>query len=230
MLGRMARDTSPPGAAAPDLPGGRLGDLFRDGRRVHLRPGASLLTEGDASNRVALVLSGRLKVSSYSDSGRETVLGFSGRGDVLGELSAIDGEPHSATVVAVESSEIAVLPADRFVAGLTDHPEVMLDLLRSVILRLRDADQKRAEFAELPADARVGERLVELAAEMARQEDSPTSVTVSITQAELAGWVGCSREAANKALNRFQERGLIVIGRGHLTILDPEGLRRHVAT
>jgi len=230
MLGRMARDTSPPHAAAPDLPGGRIGELFRSGRRVHLRPGANLLTEGDASNRVVLVLSGRLKVSSYSDSGRETVLGFRGRGDVLGELSAIDGEPHAATVVAVEPSEIAVLAADRFVAGLTDHPEVMLDLLRSVILRLRDADQKRAEFAELPADARVAERLVELAAETTRQEDGRTSATVSITQAELAGWVGCSREAANKAMNRFQERGLIVIGRGRVTILDPEGLRRHVAT
>ncbi len=222
-----------------DIPSGPLGELFAAGRRIRLRPGTLVLAEGDVSNRVVLVLSGRLKVSTVSEDGRETVLGFRPRGDVLGELAAVDGEPHAATVTVTAPSEALVLQADRFVAELGARPDVMLALLRSVIARLRDADRKRAEFAALPTDARIAERLIELALAAAGATDGAGAAdaadgaagppTFPITQAELAGWVGCSREAANKALGRFADRGLVELGRGRVTILDLEGLRHAVA-
>ena len=56
----------------------------------------------------------------------------------------------------------------------------------------------------------------------------PRTPAISITQAELAGWVGCSREAVNKALGRFREEGLISVSRGRVIVLDPEGLRRRI--
>jgi CRP/FNR family cyclic AMP-dependent transcriptional regulator len=237
---RGPRGVTPSGGAPP---GGEIGELFAAGRRVVLRPGSVVVSEGDDSGRVILVISGRLKVSSYSEGGRETVLGFRGRGDLIGELAAIDGEPHLATVTVVEPAEIVTLTADRFVEGLRDRPEAALSVLRTVIARLRDADRKRAEFADLPADARVAERLVELAAGPVTESDVPprdaltgpaaadagrtsTPVALAITQAEIAGWVGCSREAANRALNRFRGDGLVAIGRGRVTVLDVEGLRR----
>jgi CRP-like cAMP-binding protein len=223
------------GAPSGAMPPGEIGDLFAAGRRVALRPGAVVVSEGDDSGRVVLVISGRLKVSTFSEGGRETVLGFRGRGDLIGELAAIDGEPHLATVIAVEPTEIATLTATRFVDGLREHPGAALGVLRTVIARLRDADRKRAEFADLSADARVAERLVELAAERVAASDVALSddpgrpsglVALAITQAEIAGWVGCSREAANRALNRFRADGLVEIGRGRVTVLDAEGLRR----
>jgi CRP/FNR family transcriptional regulator, cyclic AMP receptor protein len=213
------------GADGP--PAGEIGALFASARRVTLRPGSVVLSEGDDAERVVLVLSGRLKVSTVSEGGRETVLGFRGRGDLIGELAAIDGEPHLATVIVVERAEIATLTAARFVDGLREHPGAALGVLRTVIARLRDADRKRAEFADLPADARVAERLVELAGPAAGSAGEPgASIDLAITQAELAGWVGCSREAANRALNRFRGDGLVEIARGRVSILDVEGLRR----
>jgi CRP-like cAMP-binding protein len=210
------------------LPAGAIGALFATARRVTLRPGSVVVSEGDDSGRVVLVLSGRLKVATVAESGRETVLGFRGRGDLIGELAAIDGEPHLATVVVVEPAEIATLTAARFVEGLRENPGAALDVLRTVIARLRDADRKRAEFADLPADGRVAERLVELAASAPRTEAGvpATPLDLTITQAEIAGWVGCSREAANRALNRFRGDGLVEIGRGRVTILDVERLGR----
>lgn len=233
--GRTARGVPPPG--------GEIGELFAAGRRVMLRPGAVVVSEGDDSGRVILVISGRLKVSTFSEGGRETVLGFRGRGDLIGELAAVDREPHLATVEAVEPTEVVTLTADRFLEGLREHPEAALSVLRTVIARLRDADRKRSEFADLPADARVAERLVELADERAAVGDEvppgvpadPAAgdagrtsgrVVLAITQAEIAGWVGCSREAANRALNRFRGDGLVEIGRGRVTVLDVAGLRR----
>jgi CRP-like cAMP-binding protein len=232
----MATSDRPDGAL--DLPHGPLGGLFEGGRLQRLRPGAIVFSEGDVSNRVVLVIRGRLKVSSFSVDGRETVLGFRTRGDVLGELAAIDGEPHAATVTVTAPSEALVLQADRFLAELRVRPDVMLAMLRSVIVRLRDADRKRAEFASLSADGRIAERLIELAAEAAAASVDAAGdragvphagrPSFPITQAELAGWVGCSREAANKALGRFADQGFVELGRGRVTILDLAGLRDSV--
>lgn len=214
---------------APDVPSGLLGELFAGGRLQRLRPGAIVFSEGDVSFRVVLVVGGRLKVSAFSADGRETVLGFRTRGDVVGELAAIDGEPHSATVTATAPTDVLVLQADRFVAELRARPEVMLALLHSVIVRLRDADRKRGEFASLSTDGRIAERLIELAGAAAEHGATGGDLSFPITQAELAGWVGCSREAANKALGRFADQGFVGLGRGRVTILDLDGLRHSVA-
>ena len=115
----MAADHADPRADEPGLPGSPIDGAFRDGRRQRLRPGAVLFSEGDVSNRVVLLLSGRVKVSSFSDEGQETILGFRGPGEVLGELSAIDGEDHLATVTVVEPGEALIVPAARFVAALS---------------------------------------------------------------------------------------------------------------
>jgi CRP/FNR family transcriptional regulator, cyclic AMP receptor protein len=212
-------------ANEPALSGGPLDAAFRDGRRQRLRPGAVLFREGDVSNRVVLLLAGRVKISSFSEDGQETVLGFRGAGDVLGELSAIDGEEHGATVIMVEEGEALVVQAERFVAALETMPGLALVLLRSIVGRLRDADQKRAEFTALDVVGRVAHRLVELADDYGEPGEDGTRIGLPISQRELAGWVGSSREAVNKAFQQLQSQGFIVAERRQITVLDVEGLR-----
>jgi CRP-like cAMP-binding protein len=221
----MTADRPASGADATDLPGGPLDTAFAGGRRQRLRLGTVLFSEGDASKRVVLLLSGRVKVSSFSEDGQETVLGFRGAGDVLGELSAIDGEEHLATVTVVEAGEAFVLPAERFLTALREQPELALVLLRSIVGRLRDADRKRAEFTALDVVGRVAHRLVELAEGYGEPADGGIRISLPISQRELAGWVGSSREAVNKALQQLERRGLVAAERRHLTVLDLEGLR-----
>jgi CRP/FNR family transcriptional regulator, cyclic AMP receptor protein len=221
----VAADHREPPVDAPDLPGGPLKVAFAGGRRQHLRLGTILFTEGDASNRVILLVSGRVKVSSLSEDGREAVLGFRGAGDVLGELAAIDGEEHLASVTVVEAGEALVIPADRFLAALAEQPGLALVLLRSIVGRLRDADRKRAEFIALDVVGRVAHRLVELAERYGEASGDAVLIGLPISQRELAGWVGASREAVNKALQQLQRRGLITAERRHLTVLDLDGLR-----
>ena len=205
---------------------GSFEEVFADGSRRRFGSGAVVFSEGDVSNRVVLVLSGRLKVSVCSEDGREVVLGYREGGDVLGEFTALDGEPHLATVTAVEPTEALVLPADRFVEALEERPEAAMELLRSVIGRLRDADRKRLEFASLDSTGRLARRLVELAERYGEAEGDGVRITLPITQQELAGWVSTSREAVSKGLHRLRERGLIDVQRRSVTVLDLEGLRR----
>jgi CRP-like cAMP-binding protein len=217
----VAADRPEPPADEPDLPGGPLNAAFSGGRRQHLRQGTILFAEGDASNRVVLLVSGRVKVSSFSEDGHETVLGYRGAGDVLGELAAIDGEEHLATVTVIEDGEALVIPAERFLAALV--------LLRSIVGRLRDADRKRAEFTALDVVGRVAHRLVELAERYGDASGDVIRIDLPISQRELAGWVGASREAVNKALGQLERRGLISAERRHLTVLDLDGLRGRVS-
>ena len=224
-------DTDNPDARrdVPALPGGPLDAAFRGGRRQRLRPGTILFNEGDASNRVVLLLSGRVKVSSFSDAGQETVLGFRGAGDVLGELSAIDGLEHLATVTVVEDGEGLVVPVPRFLVALEEEPGLALVLLRSIVGRLRDADRKRAEFVALDVVGRVAHRLVELAETYGEPVEWGTRIGLALSQRELAGWVGASREAVNKALAQLETRGLIAADRRHIVVVDLEGLRRRAS-
>ncbi len=209
----------------PEPVGGPLAAAFRDGRRQRLRVGTTLITEGDASSRVILLLSGRVKISTISEEGQETVLAFRGGGEILGELAALDGEDHMASVTVVEEGEALVVPAARFVAALETEPGVALALLRSVIGRLRYADRIRAEFVALDVAGRVAKRLVDLAAAYGEPHEGGTRIGLQLSQRELAGWVGASREAVNKALAQLEELGLIARDHGSIVVRDAEGLR-----
>jgi CRP-like cAMP-binding protein len=209
--------------------GSPLAGAFRDGRRQHLRPGTLLFTQGDESSRVVLLLAGRVKVSSFSEDGQETVLGFRGPGDVLGELAAVDGEDHGATVTVVDEGEALVVSAARFVHALETEPGLAVVLLRSVIGRLRASDRVRAEFVELDVAGRVALRLLELADEYGQPVDGGVKIELALSQRELAGWVGASREAVNKALAQLEARDLVTRDHGAIVVRDREGLRRRAS-
>jgi CRP-like cAMP-binding protein len=196
------------------------------GRRRRWPAGSSLFLEGDRSGTVVFVLSGRVKVFSLTEHGEEILLAVRGRGALLGEVSAVDGGPRSASVAALEPIEALVLTADAFVEFLRGHADAATVLLQLVVARLRDADRKRVEFAAYDIASRVARRLVELAERFGEPDGHGVRITVALSQDELAGWVGASREAVAKALRVLRERGLISTGRRTMTVLDLPGLRR----
>lgn len=198
--------------------------VFEGARTLALRPGMALFHEGDASERVILLASGRVKIATTSADGVETVLAYRGPGAVLGELAAVDGGSHVATVSVVEPGEALVLPAGRFIAALGGQPGLALDLLRAVVARLREADLHRAEFATLDVAGRVAKRLLELAAEGGEPVRGGIRIRHQLSQRELAGWVGASREAVNKALAQMDAAGVIVRDGRSLVVASQAGL------
>ena len=187
--------------------------------------GAIVFHQREESDRVVVVRSGRVKISTVTGDGREVVLAFRGPGDLLGEQSAIDGEPRSATVTALEPVEALVLAASDFRAYLEAHPRVALVLLEMLSHRLRDADRKRVEFAGSDTVGRVAARLVELAAAHGEAGADGLEITLPLSQEELAGWTGSSREAVGKALHRMRSLGWIQTRRRRITVIDLEALR-----
>lgn len=200
-------------------------DLVQRGARRRFKRGDFLMTEGEASDHVALLLSGRAKVASHSSDGMEVVLAIRGPGDLLGELSALDGEARSASVTAMEPVEVLLVPSNRFEGFLEDHPRLALLLLRTTTRRLRDADRKRVEFGAYDTPSRVARRLIELVERYGKAGEGGMHITLSLTQDELAGWTGASREAVSKALKQFRDHGWVKTGRRSIVVVDLDAIR-----
>jgi CRP-like cAMP-binding protein len=186
--------------------------------------GATLMHQGEAPGRVLVIEEGRAKVTAATEDGRELVLAFSGPGDLLGELSALGGSPRVATVRALEPLSALAIASGEFEAFLDANPRVALVILRVVIDRLREADRQHVEFAAYQTLTRVARRLVELAERYGEESGEGIRITLPISQEELAGWAGASREAISKALHDLRAVGLIETHRRHIVVLDAEQL------
>ncbi len=196
-------------------------------RRRRYKRGSTLFNEGDSSDWVVVVLKGRVKVSSFTSEGKEIVLALREPGALLGELAALDGQPRSATVSALDPVEALMVSGDDFRAFLQAAPQASLRLLQMLTRRLRDADRKRIEFGAYDTVGRVALRLLELAERFGEaMPEAGVRISLSLSQEELAGWVGSSREAVNKALGALQRHGWIETHRRRINVLDPEALRR----
>lgn len=200
-------------------------DLISRGVKRAYRRGSFLMTEGESSAHVILLLAGRAKISSYTADGKEVVLAVRGPGDLLGELSALDGAERSATVSALEPIEALVIPSERFQNFLADHGRIALLMLQVMSRKLRDSDRKRVEFGAYDTPGRVARRLLELVDRYGESDGNNVRISLSLTQDELAGWTGSSREAVSKALREFRDRGWVTTGRRSIIVLDVDALR-----
>ena len=205
---------------------GHVDALRALGRTRNFPVGAALFNEREPGDAVFVLMSGRVKLSCVTEAGREALLGIREPGDLIGEMSAIDGAPRSATAVALEPVEVLTVSRDAFVAFLDRTPGVALVLLRMIAPRLRDADRKRIEYLGQDSVGRVCSRLVELADRFGALDGDGVHIELAITQEELAGWTGSSREAVIRALRTLRELGWIETRRRGVTLLEVEQLRR----
>ena len=215
------------GVFADALESGELDDLAAVGHRRHYGANTTLFHEGDDAGPVMVLLSGRVKAVALNAGGREAIVAIRGPGDLLGELSAIDGAPRSVTVTTLEPVEALVVAGSAFTAYLERRPRVALVMLRMVVARLRSADARHADLATHDVVGRVATRLVELSERYGIEADGRIEVELPLSQEEIASWAGASREAVSKALHVLRTLGIVETGRRRISVLDPEALRRH---
>ena len=205
-------------------------ELQAAGRRRTYGAGVTIVHEGDDAGPVVVLLQGRAKVSTVGGAGREAIVAVRGPGDLIGELSAIDGGPRSATVTTLEPVEVLLLPGSGFAALLDRRPRIALVILQMVAGRLRDADAGQAQLGTHDVVGRVSQRVVELADRFGQAEaDGRIEIALPLSQEELAAWAGASREAVSKALQVLRSLRIVETGRRHITVLDGDALRRRAA-
>jgi CRP/FNR family transcriptional regulator, cyclic AMP receptor protein len=187
---------------------------------VQLARGDRLFDEGDAGDRLYVILEGKIKLTRTVPDGRENLLSVLGPGEMFGELSLFDPRPRTASAVAVTDARLAALGHDYLLHWLTGRPDVALHLLRALAQRLRRANDVMADLVFTDVPGRVAKALLDLADKFGEQEDAGLQVHHDLTQEELAQLVGASRETVNKALADFSARGWLQLHAKSVLILD----------
>jgi CRP/FNR family cyclic AMP-dependent transcriptional regulator len=186
-------------------------------KSVTYKKGAVIFHKTDLSTDLYIVNSGRVKAVLADDEGDEIVIAQFERGAFFGELSLLDNKGRSATIVADKDSELAILRKDVFFDLLYKNPKIAVELMTTLVERLRKAD----ELIESLAFLEVGERLVRSLLDAATAEGSSGKgfLRVSkLTHKELAARIGSSREAVTKCMKVFLAKGIIKEAKGHILI------------
>ncbi|MFF3378493.1 Crp/Fnr family transcriptional regulator [Streptomyces sp. NPDC002680] len=196
------------------------------GNPKHFAADAHLLTEGDRSSHVLILVKGWVTVSVATDRGAtRLILGLRGPGELLGEMAALDPHPRSATVRALGPTQAQVISGDAFRRFLAEHPRVSGLVIRQLTFRLRSADQERSALASLTVLQRLAGRLTELSGSggAPRSPYVPAgSSVVQLAQDELAASIGATREAVAKSLRLLRTQQIVRTGNRVVEILDPE--------
>jgi len=202
-----------------------LEPLMGDLRRHRYARGQMVFASGDPGDNLYIVESGRVKLVLTSPDGRESILDLLGPADFFGELALMDGEPRSADAVVVEPSVLLLLGRTEFLRFLEQRSHVAIQLIGVLSRRLRRDAGLLHDVAFLDVPARLARAILRLA------EPGPDGVvrTPRLTQTDLAGVAGTTRETLNKWLGFYEDEGLIRRETGRIAVLDPERLGRRIA-
>ncbi|MGK5546103.1 Crp/Fnr family transcriptional regulator [Streptomyces sp. URMC 127] len=200
--------------------------LFGSGTPLVFSARQVLLREHEPTAHVLILLSGWTKVTSAAANGYEALLALRGPGDIVGEGAVLSGRPRSATVTALGRVETLAVDADRFSGLLDERPDISRKLLALTADRMRDSDRRRLQYAALNVQERLALLLLELIRSHGEEAEDGVQLTPGLTQSELAGSVGASREAVARLLKGLRERGIVRTGRRGLVVMRPDVLRR----
>jgi CRP/FNR family cyclic AMP-dependent transcriptional regulator len=171
------------------------------------------ITEGDSSDSVFVILSGKVKAFVSDAEGHELILNTQGPGDYVGEM-ALDGKPRSASVVTLEPSTFSVVQREPLRDAIRGNPDLALDMISKVIERAREATDNVKNLALLDVYGRVARLLLNMAVET----DGKLRIPEKITQQEIAERVGASRDMVSRIFRDLTVGGYITVENRIVTI------------
>ena len=165
-----------------------------------LQRGDMLFSEGDEANDLYIVLEGRVAIANRSFDGRESVVALMESGDLFGEMPLFRPDGRSADARVLENSSVVVIPYVPVKSLYQEHPEMLWKIVDMLAERLKVMDVALADSMFLDVTGRTAKRLLELAG-------TDEEFELPVTQEELAGMIGASRERVNKSLASFIKLG-----------------------
>ena len=203
------------------LPAKSLEQLATYVTRRRVARGTVLCAKGDPGTGLMAVVRGTVKISVPTADGHEAVLNVIRAGELFGEIALLDGQPRTADAVAMDECELMVIERRDFLPFVRDQPDIAIKLIEILCGRLRQTSEQVEEVMFLGLEPRLAKAVVRLG-KFDRAAAKPA--TFAITQRELSQMIGMSRESTNKQLRAWEKRKWVRLGRGTLTVLNPEAL------
>lgn len=218
--GRSGRPAWPTGTLLASLPAQVRDELFDHCRPKAFCPGQYLLRQGDSGRHAIVLLEGLVKIGIVDRGGFSAVMALRRRGDIVGELGALTGECRTASVIAATPVRGGVIGGRELTRLLDSHPTLMREIVRLQRRRLEWANQRRVDFAALPARGKIARVLAELAFEVA--DEGPQ---IHLSQYELASLVGVALNTVEESLRHLAELALVVRGYRSIVVTDSAKLQ-----
>jgi len=189
-------------------------ELAKLGRVRSYPKNTVIITEGDSSDSVFVILSGKVKAFVSDAEGHELILNTQAPGHYVGEM-ALDGKPRSASVVTLEPTTFSVVQREPLRDAIRHNPDFALDMIAKVIERAREATDNVKNLALLDVYGRVARLLLNMAVEA---EDGKMRIPEKITQQEIAERVGASRDMVSRIFRDLTVGGYVTVENRIVTI------------
>lgn len=204
----------------------RLEDLVSSRKRI--RRGEPLFRAGDRFECIYAIRLGFLKSSVMSSDGREQVTNFHMSGELIG-LDGIANEVHSCDVIALEDTEVCVLPYERILAACSEIPDYNLHFQKILSREIVRQHGLMLLLGSMHAEERLAAFLLNLSQRFESRGYSRTEFVLRMTRAEIGSYLGLKLETVSRVLSRFSHDELISVNQKHVQIVDAEGLRSIVS-
>jgi CRP/FNR family cyclic AMP-dependent transcriptional regulator len=209
-----------------DLPPAELERLVPYFKLRTYRRGYPLFHQGDPGETFHVICEGRVKVLLPGEAGSDAIVAILGPGQEFGEMALLDGEPRSATIVALEDVKTLTLSRPDFLALLRRNPGVVEAVLAGLARTIRRLDAHVSDLTYLDLRGRLAKKLLELGEAHGDLSGDTIELCLPLNQEELAGLISGSRPRVNNILGLFEDQGIISRRRRGLIILKPDALRR----
>jgi CRP/FNR family cyclic AMP-dependent transcriptional regulator len=186
--------------------------------------GEIIRRRGDPGTGMVIIVSGQARISLVSEEGREVTLTMLGPGEVLGEMTLLDGGECSADVTAHENCVLLMIERMQFLRLLQSNSELCLQLMSVLFQRLRRANVALEDMALLDLSMRLGRLLLRLSGDYGIVTPRGRRIEVKLSQKDLSSLAGASREKVNRQLRQWEQDGIIGKDNGRLLILKPQAL------
>jgi CRP/FNR family cyclic AMP-dependent transcriptional regulator len=173
-----------------------------------------LFSKGDETDSLYVIKSGTVKALIIDEEGKEMILSIHRPGEYFGEMSLIDKEPRSATLITKEPTELLIIHRKDFMKVFNSNPDMVYDLFKILLKRLRRATDKVENFAFKDVYGRVANLLNQLA----KPVDDEQVIEDKLTHNEIANMIGSSREMVSKILKELTDGGYISTDKKKITI------------
>ncbi len=190
-----------------------LAEIARHGTVREFKPKTVLVTEGESTNALYIILEGRVRAFVSDANGREVVLSIMGPGEYFGEI-AFDRGPRSASVITLETCRLAMVPRAEFAQFIEGHPAFATHFIHKLIGHIRSLTQNVRSLALMDAYGRVARLLLEASV----TKDGEQYVPEKLTQADIASRVGCSREMVSRIFKDLVLGGYITVEAARIVI------------
>lgn len=210
------------------LPEEQLGQLVELMSRRHFPANTSLMMAEQAGEVVYFILDGTVKIHLEQADGSEVIISILGRGEIVGEMSALGIASRSASVLTLEASTLLWLDRGTFQRFLMNMPLLAYNLAGILALRLRYANAKIRSLATQSVETRLAQQVLLFADQYGQPlPNGDIHIPLRLTQSDLAAMTGCSREHVNKVIVSYKERNYLSVDRHyHLTLHNRAALER----